>query len=165
MKYKFFQNVDCVEELKKQYKALAFKFHPDRGGNKDDMQYINSEYDDLLKIYRNVHKTAEGKTYTKQEEKQNEVPDRFKEIINAIIGFHCKIEICGSWIWVFNAYPYRKQLKDLGFFWCSKKQAWAWAEEPNDNRHKLTLDEIRRLHGSTVIKDPEEEKKLKAANI
>lgn len=43
MKYKFFQNVDCVEELKKQYKALAFKFHPDRGGNKDDMQSINSE--------------------------------------------------------------------------------------------------------------------------
>ena len=74
------------------------------------MQRINSEYDDLLKIYRNVHKTAEGNTYSKHEENSNDVPDRFKEIINAIIGFRCKIEICGSWIWVFNAYPYRKQL-------------------------------------------------------
>lgn len=114
-----------------------------------------------MKIYRNVHKTAEGNTYSKHEENSNDVPDRFKEIINAIIGFRCKIEICGSWIWVFNAYPYRKQLKDLGFFWCSKKQAWAWTEEPNENRHKLTLDEIRRLHGSTVIKDLEEEKNSK----
>ena len=75
------------------------------------MQRINSEYDDLWKIYRNVHKTAEGNTYSKHEENSNDVPDRFKEIINAIIGFRCKIEICGSWIWVFNAYPYRKQLK------------------------------------------------------
>ena len=36
--------------------------------------------------------------------------------------------------------------------------AWAWAEEPTENRHKLTLEEIRRLHGSTVIKDDEEKK-------
>ncbi len=44
MKYKFFQNVDCVEELKKQYKTLAFKYHPDRGGNKEDMQRIKQVY-------------------------------------------------------------------------------------------------------------------------
>lgn len=164
MKYKFFQNVDCVEELKKQYKILAFKYHPDRGGNKEDMQSINAEYDELLKSVRNIHKTAEGKTYTKKEENNENVPDRFKEIINAIIGFNCKIEICGLWIWVFNAYPYRKQLKELGFFWCSKKQAWAWAENPTENRHKLTLDEIRRLHGSTIIKDSEDEKELSLSN-
>ena len=159
MKYIYFQNVDSVEELKKQYKTLAFKYHPDReGGSVSAMQRINAEYDELLKAVRNVHKTADGKTYTKKEESRADVPDRFKEIINAIINFHCKIEICGLWIWVFNAYPYRRQLKDLGFFWCSKKQAWAWAEEPTENRHKLTLEEIRRLHGSTVIKDDEEKK-------
>ena len=164
MKYIYFQNVDSVEELKKQYKTLAFKYHPDReGGSVSAMQRINAEYDELLKTVRNIHKTADGKTYTKKEESRADVPDRFKEIINAIIGFHCKIEICGLeicglWIWVFNAYPYRRQLKELGFFWCSKKQAWAWAEEPTENRHKLTLEEIRRLHGSTVIKDDEEKK-------
>ena len=159
MKYIYFQDVQTVEELKRQYKTLAFKYHPDReGGSVSAMQRINAEYDELLKAVRNVHKTADGKTYTKKEESRADVPDRFKEIINAIIGFHCKIEICGLWIWVFNAYPYRRQLKELGFFCCSKKQAWAWAEEPTENRHKLTLEEIRRLHGSTVIKDDEEKK-------
>ena len=75
---------------------------------------------------RNIHKTAEGKTYTRKDaDSRADVPDWFKEIINAIIGFHCKIEICGLWIWVFNAYPYRKQLSDLDFFWCSGKKAWA----------------------------------------
>lgn len=101
MKYIYFQNVDSVEELKKQYKTLAFKYHPDReGGSVSAMQRINAEYDELLKTVRNVHKTADGKTYTKKEESRADVPDRFKEIINAIIGFHCKIEICGLWIWV-----------------------------------------------------------------
>ena len=64
MKYIYFQNVDSVEELKKQYKTLAFKYHPDReGGSVAAMQRINAEYDELLKAVRNVHKTADGKTY------------------------------------------------------------------------------------------------------
>ena len=67
MKYIYFQNVDSVEELKKQYKTLAFKYHPDReGGSVAAMQRINAEYDELLKTVRNVHKTADGKTYTKK---------------------------------------------------------------------------------------------------
>lgn len=43
MKYKFFENVKTIEELKRQYKTLAFKYHPDRGGNVEDMQHINAE--------------------------------------------------------------------------------------------------------------------------
>lgn len=74
MKYIYFQNVDSVEELKKQYKTLAFKYHPDReGGSVSAMQRINAEYDELLKAVRNVHKTADGKTYTKKEESRADV--------------------------------------------------------------------------------------------
>lgn len=90
MKYIYFQNVDSVEELKKQYKTLAFKYHLDReGGSVSAMQRINAEYDELLKTVRNVHKTADGKTYTKKEESRADVPDRFKEIINAIMKYNC----------------------------------------------------------------------------
>lgn len=166
MIYKFFSNVNTLEELKRQYKALAFRHHPDRGGNKEDMQRINAEYDELYKRVRNIHETADGKTYEKQTENQaNAVPDNFREIINAIIGFDCVIELCGSWLWVFKAYAYRQQLKDLGFFYCSNKKAWAWTDSPYNNKFHLSLDDIRRLHGSEIIKGEEKNSKLKLSGV
>ena len=156
----YFENVKTIEELKRQYKTLAFKYHPDRGDKVEEMQAINAEYDLLFARVKNVHETADGKTYTK--EQGADIPDNFREIINAIINFDCTIELCGSWLWVFNAYEYRKELKELGFFWCSSKKAWAWTDKPSENKHRLTLEEIRRLHGSEIIKE-EEKKRLQAA--
>ena len=86
MIYKFFKDVKSIEELKSQYKKLAFQHHPDRGGNTADMQQINNEYDELLKRVKNVHATVDGKTYTKADEPAD-VPDNFRKIINAIISF------------------------------------------------------------------------------
>lgn len=162
MTYRFFKNVKTIEELKRQYKTLAFEHHPDKGGNVEDMQYINAEYDEIYSRVKNIHETSDGKTYEKQKDDNADIPDRFREIIDAIISFDCVIELCGSWLWVFNAYPYRKQLKDLGFFFCSSKKAWAWTDAPSNNKHRLTLDEIRRLHGSEIIKgDGDEDKAVK----
>ena len=162
MTYKYFENVTTFEELKRQYKALAFKYHPDReGGSVEAMQRINAEYDELKKYVGNVHETADGRTYTREE--AADVPDNFRAIINAIITFDCTIELCGSWLWVFNAYAYRKQLKELGFFWCSAKKAWAWTDKPTDNKYRLSLEEIRRLHGSEVIREESKKNLLPAA--
>ena len=102
MKYIYFHDVQTVEELKRQYKTLAFKYHPDReGGSKEIMQQVNAEYDDLLARVRNVHETADGQTYTR--ETAEDIPDDFRKIIDAIINFDCRIELCGSWLWVFGA--------------------------------------------------------------
>lgn len=45
---KWFNNPETLEDLKKQYKRLAFQNHPDRGGKTSDMQEINAEYEDLF---------------------------------------------------------------------------------------------------------------------
>ncbi|MCD7728505.1 MAG: molecular chaperone DnaJ, partial [Clostridia bacterium] len=63
MKYKFFKDVDTVEELYNQYKKLAMQYHPDHGGRLEDMQQINAEYDELKKKVGNIHKAANGETY------------------------------------------------------------------------------------------------------
>lgn len=162
MIYKFFKDVRTIEELKAQYKKLAFEHHPDRGGKTEDMQQINNEYDELLKRVKNIHATADGKTYTKANE-HADVPDNFREIINAIITFNCRIELCGSWLWGFNGYAYREQLKKLGFFYCSGKKAWAWTDNPTNNKHHLSIDDIRRMHGSEIIKTEEEQKRISGA--
>ena len=162
MTYKYFSNVTTFEELKRQYKTLAFKYHPDReGGSVEAMQRINAEYDELKKHDGNIHETADGRTYTRKE--GADVPDNFRAIINAIITFDCTIELCGPWRWVYNAYAYRKQLKELGFFWCSAKKAWAWTDKPTDNKYRLSLEEIRRLHGSEVIKEENKKNLIPAA--
>ena len=114
MTYRFFKNVTTIEELRKQFKALAFEHHPDRGGNEEDMKIINAEYKDLYERVKFTHQKADGTTYTKQEE--TEIPDNFREIINAIINFNVDIELCGAWLWVFNGYAYKTQLKELGSF-------------------------------------------------
>ena len=40
---KWFTNPQTLEELKKEYKRLAMKHHPDIGGNDSDMKEINPQ--------------------------------------------------------------------------------------------------------------------------
>ena len=44
----YFKNIETLEDLKKQYRALAMQNHPDRGGDAETMKAINNEYDELL---------------------------------------------------------------------------------------------------------------------
>ena len=60
----WFDNPQTVEELKKQYKKLAFEHHPDRGGNAEHMKQINAEYGIVFERLKNIHSTSDGKTYT-----------------------------------------------------------------------------------------------------
>ena len=71
---KWFNNPETLEDLKKQYKKLVFKHHPDKGGKTADMQEINAEYDALFAKLKNVHKSANGETYTAREEKKRKKP-------------------------------------------------------------------------------------------
>ena len=97
---KYFRNVDCIEELKKQYKNLAMANHPDRGGSEEVMKEINNEYDCLFSKYKNIHKSAEGETFEAKKETA-EAPEFFRNIINEIIKLQdLVIEVCGRWLWV-----------------------------------------------------------------
>ena len=97
---KWFNNPQTLEELKKQYKQLVFKHHPDKGGKTSDMQEINAEYDSLFARLKNVHKSADGKTYTAREETK-ETPEAFREILEKLSHLDgIEIEICGSWLWI-----------------------------------------------------------------
>lgn len=42
---KWFNGVNTIEELRKCYRELLKKHHPDNGGRLEDMQEINREYD------------------------------------------------------------------------------------------------------------------------
>ncbi|MGN0180192.1 MAG: DnaJ domain-containing protein [Monoglobaceae bacterium] len=156
---KWFSNPATLEELKKQYKQLVIKHHPDKGGNTADMQEINAEYDRLFELLKNTHKNAEGQTYTAQTE-TTETANDFKEIIEKLIRFNgIHIEICGSWVWVTGCtIEYREELKKMKFRWSKSKVAWYYHREEyrKSTKRTYTLDEIRDLYGShTVQTEPQ----------
>lgn len=61
---KYFKKVTSLEDLKNQFKALAWKNHPDAGGNAETMKEINCEYDALFPIWKDRHNTAEPQNQT-----------------------------------------------------------------------------------------------------
>lgn len=163
MKKTYFENVGTLEELRRQYKNLIKKFHPDNGGTVEDTQAINAEYAELFKVLKDVHEKEEAEKDFHSDYNKNmfdfENDEALREMLSRIINFNMDIEIIGAWIWCFNSYNYKKELKDLGFKYAGKKKAWYFHTEKfrKSSRKDLSIDDIRNYYGSTKI---ENEKKL-----
>jgi curved DNA-binding protein CbpA len=154
----YFKDIQCIEDLKIQYKKLAMIYHPDRGGDENIMKLINIEYDKLFFIYQNIHKKNDGSFFEKEAETTESI-DFFKEVIDRLIGINeIIIEICGLWLWISgNTYPHRDKLKNLGFKFSKKRSMWYWHDESEKHTRwrksgkMLSFDEIRALHGSEFV--------------
>lgn len=57
---KYFKNVKSFEDLKKSYKDLIKKNHPDNGGDLEVMKEINVEFDALFPIWKNQEEATGG---------------------------------------------------------------------------------------------------------
>lgn len=156
---RWFSSCNTMEELKKVYKELVLKYHPDRGGDNHVMAEINNEYEQAFKILQ-----SKSTNKTEQAEKVEEYPAIINELLN-LSGI--QIEICGAWLWISgNTKPHKDKLKNLGCWWASKKLMWYWrpAEAKCYSRGKTqTMDQIRMKYGSTVLKAKEHEKIEKTA--
>ena len=166
---KYFNKINTLEELRKQYKELLKIHHPDNGGNVADMQEINAAYDQLFKGLKDKH-NSKTESSTKESSYENMKYDftedtMLREMLNKIIGFTgITIEVCGSWIWVFNSYNFRKELKEMGFKFASKKKAWYWHSDTFRKRshNTLSMEDIRSYYGSTEV-ETDGTKRLKQA--
>lgn len=137
-----------LDDLKRQYRELAKKHHPDRGGSEETMKAVNNEYDQFLAMIASGRENAAEEIRIGQE---------YKDKINALVGVsNIKIELIGTWLWVTGTtYPVRELLKANGFLWAKKKSdrsAWFWrpASEKYRGRNR-DLDYIRRRWGSMVM--------------
>ena len=171
----YFNNVQTLDELRKQYRDLLKKYHPDNGGSEEITKEINREYESLFKILKDKHTRqqnsgADGNTGDNKASYENMKYDfsedsMLREMLQKVINFSdITIEIIGNWLWIGgNTYPYRKDLKDLGFKFAGKKKCWYWHSESFRKRsHKvLSMDDIRSYYGSTQV-EPDKRKRLEA---
>ena len=159
---KFFANVKTVNELRKAFKSLIMKHHPDRGGDTATAQAINAEYDILMDNLINAEddsvyaKNENGYNFWESRAEHSEVEKKVKEAIQAIIMLDgLEIEVIGVWVWVDgNTKTHKEALKEAGFKWFNKKKKWAFAGKKSGGRGKMDLDEVRAKYGSSTVKKP-----------
>lgn len=155
----YFKDINTLEELRKQYKELLKKYHPDNGGDVAIMQEVNAEYDKLFKILKDKHEndtTTEHTEYYSQYMYDWENDKALREVLEKIINFDgIEILICGQWIWVDgNTYSYKKELKEIGFRWASSKKKWYFHTDTfrKKSRKTLSMEDIQNYYGSTTVK-------------
>lgn len=168
----FFQNVRTAEDLKRQFRHLVKTFHPDMGGNAEDMKEINREYEQLLRRVGNVHLNKEGEIWedTKGPKDRftcdiSELDDGFREIVIEVMKMTgIEILLVGSWIWLEGeTRPWKDALKKLGFKWSAPRQKWYWHQADYRRRHasKASFDEICAFYGVRSVNGHSEKEELK----
>ena len=167
----YFNNVNTLDELRKQYKELLKKYHPDNpSGSTEVTQQINSEYESLFKELKHKHENKQTSTDGKADYNNMKYDfsedEKLREVLQKIISFsNINIEIVGCWLWVDgNTYEYKDTLKALGFKWAREKKKWYFHTEAfrKRSKRKLSMDDIRNYYGSTEVQT-EERKQLKQA--
>jgi curved DNA-binding protein CbpA len=94
----YFKECKDLQEVKKLYRDLALKLHPDRGGNTAAMQDLNAQYEAVLN--NPFFKFRKDSEETSTEEANRKEFIRYRDVINQIINFEgLIIEIIGDWIW------------------------------------------------------------------
>lgn len=166
---KHIKDVSTLEELKKVYKRLALKFHPDMPeGDEEIMKEINNEYDELFEKLKNTHKDKDDQFYYKETE---ETPNEWRDIIYQLMALKMdeekvKIEVIGAFLWVSgDTFPYKDQLgkKGIGMKWSKNKKSWYLAPKGyrRFGKKRYELNDIREMYGTQTIKAKENEKQEK----
>ncbi len=155
---KWFEEVKTIGELRQTYHALMRKYHLDLGGDTETAKEINEQYDRLFSFLSRQDATN-AKEYAYNTIEENEA---FKDILNRIITVNADIEVVGRWIWVFNGYEYREQLKAMGFKFAPRKRAWTWhyGEYYYPLYREMQMEEIRRKYGSQKVKNHQKQRQI-----
>ncbi len=168
---KWFQNIETLQDLRKEYRKLATMHHPDNGGLEEAIKEINAEYDTLFKKIKNnfEHKDTYGNATAKQKQQYDWQKDaQIRDTILQLSRFkNITVEVIGVWIWVSDCYDYRKELKTLGFRWARQKRMWY---KHFDDYHRFSsqptsMAHIRAKYGSMEVIFKTNEQKEKNRRI
>ncbi len=141
-------NQYTIDDIKKVYRQLASKNHPDKGGNTETMQLINNAFDELSKFF------IDNITLDVNQEQAAQAFDF--EFINELKNMPgVTIEVCGYWVWLSGStFPHREVISKLGFKFSGSKKMWYWSPTIDMSvcrRGSKSMKNIRQSYGSTII--------------
>ena len=144
---KHFNNVNTIEELKKEYKRLTKKFHPDLNRDTDTtkiMVEVNNEYEQLFKTLENETTKKAG----------HSVNDNYRDIINNLMKHEgIVIDLVGTWLWISgNTFNVKEELKELGFKWSKSNKKWYLGEVSGKRKKAISWqDKINKYGQETLV--------------
>lgn len=155
----YFNHLHFVEDIKKEYRRLAWLHHPDRdGGDTATMQQINAEYEQALKRCDGQTSTGSDNkehTYRYNEQVERAVMDKINELLKLRLK-NVNIWLVGTWLWIDGATrPAKEQLKSAGCRWHRKRQKWYWHD--GQWRGRATKKGFSYLAGKYGMEKQEEE--------
>ena len=124
----YFNNLETVEQIKKEYRKLCMKYHPDRNnGDTEIMKQINVEYKTALKNVDGQTTTdSNGKehTYYYNEQTEQDLIDKINQLLSLNM-IDVDVFQIGYWLWIQgNTKPYKEQLKQLDCKYNGKRKCW-----------------------------------------
>lgn len=165
--FKHFKNIETLEELKKTYRELMMKHHPDKNPNNIEestriSKEINKEYEILFELVKNVKRNKQGETY-KQTQETTETSNEFMDLINELMKHkNITIDLVGSWLWVGGeTKEIKEELKVLNFKYASNKKMWYYTNEPYKKKTKTVYayDTLKNMFGYTSYTKEDENAK------
>ncbi|PKL19579.1 MAG: hypothetical protein CVV49_00650 [Spirochaetae bacterium HGW-Spirochaetae-5] len=158
-KTNFLNDCKSMEEAKKLFHSLLKKYHPD----------LNPDGEEICKMLINEYRSFSLSSFNRQAEdffKSDKWTSKdpvdltpFTDILEKILMFDCDIEIIGFWIYCFNAYNCKDQLKELGFFYSGKHKAWIYSGTAKKRFcTKNTTDDNRATWGAVNVEKSKQAK-------
>ncbi len=138
-----------LADIKQTYRKLASANHPDKGGNTETMQLINTAFAELCKYFE----TNQTLDINQEQETAQNFDFSFLDILKTMHGVI--IEVCGYWVWLSgNTYPHKETISNLGFKFSGAKKSWYWSPTisiTNYKRGSKSMKQIRKDYGSQII--------------
>ena len=148
----YFLNCKTVFDVKKLFRELAMKYHPDHGGDNETMRIVLEQYHDALRSCHGQTNTGtDGKEHTYKYNWANEVAIAQK--IQDILALRLPVDVSlvGTWIWVQgqNVLTYRKELEQAGLKFQSKRGMFYWKPYKGRSRHnsKASFNDLAAKYG------------------
>ena len=139
-----------LNDIKQAYRKLASANHPDKGGNTETMQLINTAFAELCKYFEN------NQTLDINQEQETAPTFDFSFLDTLKILHGVIIEVCGYWVWLSgNTYPHKEAISNLGFKFSGAKKSWYWSPTIDTSKYKRgskSMKNIRQEFGSKIIK-------------
>lgn len=152
MKYKYLnKEYETIADIKKHFRELSKKYHPDKGGTDEQFRELYNEYEYLIKHF------------IEKEYKDVRMSEMVKALIDELMYYEdMELEVVGDWLWVDTDRKNDKLLKDLGFFWSSKhsKYYYSGSTKKVTKCSSYSMQDMRNMMGNKKIAKKEKEERL-----